>query len=142
MVGEGRWKVHMDDGPEVMIDPADFDEVEWDEGESCFKVRKTRERVLGSLELDSIVGEWQDNKGSRYKVTPCAPGSLTVVTTRPTGQVWRTEGLIHLRCPRILWGLGSNCFELRVVSSNALSWGRGAAPVFLWTRCSATVPVF
>ena len=69
-----------------------------------------------------ITGKWKDDKGSRYEVVP-DPGatSCTVVTTRPTGKVLTTSGLIKYKADEgsVYWG---SKFRLELKDSHTCVW--------------------
>ena len=77
---------------------------EWDQPQS----ENCAGGVLG--ELAGLVGIWRDSRGSRYEVSPCTPQSLSVLTTRKTGEVLFTRGLIRIQGeaarPAVVWGQG------------------------------------
>ncbi|CAE7816212.1 Abcc1 [Symbiodinium microadriaticum] len=68
-----------------------------------------------------ITGKWKDESGSRYEVVPDSDSTCTVVTTRPTGRVLRTEGLIQYNAEEccIYWG---SKFRLELKDSQSCVW--------------------
>lgn len=55
--------------------------------------------------LDLLCGRWKDTFGSAYTVTlDDGRASLSVLTTRPSGQVLSSYALIYLERGRIVWG--------------------------------------
>eukprot|EP00747_Dinoflagellata_sp_TGD_P167694 gnl/TRDRNA2_/TRDRNA2_192577_c0_seq1.p1 gnl/TRDRNA2_/TRDRNA2_192577_c0~~gnl/TRDRNA2_/TRDRNA2_192577_c0_seq1.p1 ORF type:complete len:483 (+),score=87.10 gnl/TRDRNA2_/TRDRNA2_192577_c0_seq1:55-1503(+) len=88
--------------------------------------------------LHKLCGTWRDQRDSRYlvKLDPdrCA---LDVRTTRPSGQVIRTHGLIRIERRhdrgRIVWGKSGarNCYTLRL-NDESLSWERRDSRPFHW----------
>jgi len=119
--------------------------------------RKNKRISLIDPGLEVVVGSWWDSKGSFYEVsfaeTKAAKKSdheaaaLSVLTTRPTGEVRWTSGLIKLvrngwyEPADICWGDGRSqnhyVVELPLESWDNLRWlpsrGRGTK-AFEWTR--------
>lgn len=119
---------------------------------------RDKKRSLSNPGLQVVVGSWWDSKGSFYEVsfaeTPAAKKSdheattLNVLTTRPTGAVRWTSGLIKLvrngwyePAADICWGDGRSqinyVVELPLQSWDKLRWlpSRGGSKAsFEWTR--------
>jgi len=68
-----------------------------------------------------ITGKWKDESGSHYEVVPDSDSTCTVVTTRPTGRVLRTEGLLKYNPEEccIYWG---SKFRLELKDSQSCVW--------------------
>lgn len=90
--------------------------------------------------LRCLCGRWQDQKGSKYGLSIDGSGSLAVCTTRPSGEVIRTSGLIRLErrgdTGRLVWGRKGARFvyTLGKLESQSLVWQCGNSAQFSWER--------
>ena len=84
-----------------------------------------------------LIGNWQDQRGSIYKLCPGNGGFLHVETTRPCGQTRYTRDLVRVTMVRghekTIWG---RCrYDLERHGPNELLWrGKSVNDVFLWRR--------
>ena len=84
-----------------------------------------------------LIGTWQDQRGSIYKLFPGGDGFLHVETTRPCGQMRYTRNLLRVTMVRghqkTIWGCCR--YELERRGPNELLWrGKSAKDVFSWRR--------
>ena len=84
-----------------------------------------------------LSGNWQDQRGSIYKLFPGSGGFLHVETTRPCGEMRYTRDLLKVTMVRghekTIWGCCR--YELERRGPDELLWrGKSANDVFSWRR--------
>ena len=89
-------------------------------------------------------GRWKDQKGSLYTLRIDGKDTLAVCTTRPTGKVVHTTGLIRVvhvpgiwrgTCSRVVWGTGTRIrYTLGHLDEQSLKWQSCTAAPFFWER--------
>lgn len=99
---------------------------------------------LSESEADDVMrrlcGRWRDQKGSKYGLSIDGEGSLAVCTTRPSGEVIRTGGLIRIEWSattgRVVWGKKGARFMYTIghLDEQSLRWQSGFAAPFSWDR--------
>ena len=88
---------------------------------------ESRLQVRRDALLASIGGQWKYTKGSVYDVAVDAWNSCTVATTRPSGAVISTRGLIRLH-----HDLVADVMSLRWNDTYVLQLGGGRLPTVAW----------
>jgi len=90
--------------------------------------------------LRQLCGNWSDQKGSIYSLTLDSEGTIEVCTTRPSGEVIRTPGLIRIEwrsdSGRIVWGRSGSRSQYTIaeLDGSTLLWQRGGSAPFQWQR--------
>mmetsp|Transcript_100824 Transcript_100824/g.256517 ORF Transcript_100824/g.256517 Transcript_100824/m.256517 type:complete len:530 (+) Transcript_100824:86-1675(+) len=88
--------------------------------------------------LKSLRGKWKDTKGSTYDVDVEADKTVVIKTTRPTGKVISTRGLVRLdeKTNWIIWGRSGPRTEywLSKLDPRSLVWDRDGSAAFEWLR--------
>jgi len=90
--------------------------------------------------LRCLCGRWQDQKGSKYGLSIDGSGSLAVCTTRPSGEVIRTNSLIRVErrgdMGRVVWGRKGARFVYTIgkLESDSLVWQCCNSAQFSWER--------
>lgn len=98
------------------------------------------EGTEGELLLEWLCGTWKDQKGSSYKLRLDDNGAMSVRTTRPSGDVIRTVGLIRVdnskRKRGVVWGKnGSSLYVLDKIADHTLRWRSNcSSSSFSWER--------
>lgn len=101
----------------------------------CAVVKADRsEQLLGWL-----CGTWRDQKGSTYALSIDVDGTVSVETTRPSGEVIVTLGLIRAESAdggRVVWGKVGARFRyvLDKINDQELCWKSSFAAPFHWER--------
>jgi len=100
--------------------------------------------------LQRLCGRWRCQKGSSYEVHLDDTGAVHVATTRPSGHVLRTKGLVRAQWRgaegRIVWGRPGSpvVFNLGSLSPRKLRWERpgqqGTAAPYVWEREEEPAP--
>jgi len=94
----------------------------------------------GWTQLQSICGTWQDTKGSTYELSLDDDGTTYLSTTRPSGDVRHTEGIIRVDeddSSQVIWGNGKRAgFVLQAGSDSwSLTWHSiNGGKSFQWER--------
>lgn len=112
----------------------------WNAKPDAGQGRLTKEEAMRLIKR--ICGRWQDNKGSKYDLSLDEEGTVEVCTTRPSGDVLRTAGLIRIEwrgdVGRVVWGkVGARfLYTIGKLDDTALEWtcSFGTRNTFTWRR--------
>lgn len=91
-------------------------------------------------QLEKLCGCWIDTQGSGYRLSLDGDGAMIVTTTRSSGDVITTSGLIHVEWRydygRIVWGRGGARVQYTIscMDHEKLVWSRSRDRPFEWTR--------
>ena len=92
--------------------------------------RRVVARWYGPSPLTWLCGTWSDAQGSTYKLS-LDDGLMSVCTTRPSGEVITTRGLITVAADReVVWGkFGARMqYILEKRTENSLLWAMETQP--------------
>lgn len=97
-----------------------------------------REDAEATELLQWLCGSWRDQKGSTYEVFITEAGTVCLSTTRPSGAVLNSKGLIHEADGRVVWGRPGqrHMYTLEKSHESVLRWrsSNEHGNAFDWTR--------